>query len=103
MGIVMIAAAKNSMAHKSLLDFLALANLTGVLVMLIFAWNIWHLADVSAVGLLGGLPLSFYPWDTKIRNWLNIRDLILSFVKDLVNISVLECLFSVGIRESALR
>jgi hypothetical protein len=62
MGVVMIAAAQNPVAHKSFIDFLILANLAHAIVMLLFAQNLWHIIDVLAIGLLGGLPLFFYPW-----------------------------------------
>ena len=62
MGIVMLATAKNPKAHKSFIDFLILANLGHALVMLLFAQNLWHMVDALAIGLLGGLPLFFYPW-----------------------------------------
>jgi hypothetical protein len=65
MGVVMIAAAKNPMTHKSLVDFLVLANPAHALVMLLFAQNIWHLVDVFTIGLLGGFPLLFYPWEMR--------------------------------------
>lgn len=62
MGIVMIAAHKDPLAHKSFIDFLVLANLAHATVMLLTTRNPWHLLDVLAVGLLGALPLFFYPW-----------------------------------------
>lgn len=62
MGIVMIACARNPVAYKSFIDFLVLANLGHALVMLLSAQSLWHQVDVLAVGLLGILPLFFYPW-----------------------------------------
>lgn len=63
MGIVMIRIAQDPLPHKGFIDFLIVANLTHALVMLIYAESLWHiLFDASAIALLGGLPLFFYPW-----------------------------------------
>ena len=63
MGVVMIRVAKDPVSHKGFVDFLIAANLAHSFVMLIYAENILHiLFDASAIALMGGLPLLFYPW-----------------------------------------
>lgn len=62
MGLVMVVAARNPMAHKSFIDFLITANLVHAFVMLLFAQNLWHILDVLTIGCLGGMPIFFYPW-----------------------------------------
>ena len=63
MGLVMMAAARNAIRHQALVDFLILANLLHAGVMVIYAENWRHLVlDAGAIGLLGALPLFFYPW-----------------------------------------
>lgn len=80
MGIVMVAAAQNPEAHKSFIDFLILANLVHAIVMLLSAQNWWNIIDVLMIGLLGGLPLFFYPWG--LREFLRYsgnRSMFVSF------------------------
>ena len=63
MGIIMIFSARNPLAHKSFLDFVILANILHAFVMVLFAKNLFHLiVDVIPIGLMGVLPLLFYPW-----------------------------------------
>ena len=63
MGISMIFAAGNPLAHKSFLDFVIISNILHVIVMVVYAKNILHLiVDVIPIGLMGVLPLIFYPW-----------------------------------------
>jgi hypothetical protein len=66
MGLVMILAAKKPLSHKSFVDFLVIANICHAVVMIIYARNALHLlVDVPSVGLIGVLPLFFYPWGLK--------------------------------------
>ena len=62
MGLVMVVAARNPMAHKSLIDFLITANLAHALTMVLFAQSLWHILDVLTIGGLGGILLFIYPW-----------------------------------------
>ncbi len=63
MGVVMICAARAPQAHKSLVDFVILANLLHAAVMLVYAERPLHIAvDVSSIGILGAVPLFIYPW-----------------------------------------
>ena len=63
MGIIMIFSAGNPLTHKSFLDFVIIANLLHTIVMVVYAKNIFHLiVDAIPIGLMGGLPLIFYPW-----------------------------------------
>ena len=63
MGIIMILSASNPLAHKSFLDFVIISNILHVIVMVVYAKNILHLiVDVIPIGLMGVLPLIFYPW-----------------------------------------
>ena len=63
MGIIMIFSAGNPLAHKSFLDFVIIANLLHAIVMIVYAKNIFHLiVDAIPIGLMGALPLIFYPW-----------------------------------------
>lgn len=65
MGLVVLAASRKPRNHKALIDFLVLANLGHAFVMLLFAENARHVLDAIAIGLLGGLPLFFYPWGVR--------------------------------------
>ena len=66
MGIIMILSASNPLAHKSFLDFVILANILHAFVMAIYAKNFLHIVvDSLFIGLMGMLPLFFYPWGTK--------------------------------------
>lgn len=65
MGIIMLVAAKNPLSHKTFVDFIVIANIFHAIVMLIFAQNIFHLGDAALIGLMGVLPLLFYPWGLK--------------------------------------
>ncbi len=66
MGIIMVLCAKNPEKHKGFLDFLILANCFHAVVMSIYADNIFHiLIDSISIGLMGILPLFFYPWGIK--------------------------------------
>lgn len=63
MGIIMIFSARNPLAHKSFLDFVILANILHAFVMVVYAKNLFHLVvDFLSIGLMGVLPLFFYPW-----------------------------------------
>ncbi|MDH3876203.1 MAG: hypothetical protein OET18_00055 [Desulfobacterales bacterium] len=63
MGIIMIFSASNPLSHKSFLDFVIIANILHAIVMVLFAKNLFHLiVDVIPIGLMGVLPLLFYPW-----------------------------------------
>ena len=69
MGVVMVFAARNPEKHKSFVDFLVLGNILHALVMLITVQNATQIMlDVIPIGLMGILPLFFYPWE--IRNFL---------------------------------
>ena len=62
-GLVMIVIARNPANHKSFIDFVIIVNLSHAGVMVLFAENIYHLAiDSAFVGLMGILPLIWYPW-----------------------------------------
>ncbi len=66
MGVMMILAAKNPLEHKSLVDFIILANVIHGAIMFYFAENFLHvIIDVSSMLLMGLLPLVFYPWGLK--------------------------------------
>ena len=72
MGIVMILSAKNPLAHKSFLDFVIIANILHAFVMVISAKNIFHVVvDSLSIGLMGVLPLLFYPWG--LRRFLSFQ------------------------------
>ena len=72
MGIVMIFSAGNPLAHKSFLDFIILANLFHASVMVIYAKNLFHLiVDSLSIGLMGIIPLFFYPWG--LRQFLKYK------------------------------
>lgn len=63
MGIIMIFSSGNPLVHKSFLDFVILANILHSIIMIVFAENILHLiVDAIPIGLMGVLPLLFYPW-----------------------------------------
>ncbi|MFX1558971.1 MAG: hypothetical protein ACFFBL_00110 [Promethearchaeota archaeon] len=63
MGLVMILAAKNPIKHKLFIDFLILSNIIHSLIMIVFAQNIIQIiVDAGLVGVMGVLPLFFYPW-----------------------------------------
>ena len=69
MGLVMVVCAKKPDRHKSFLDFLVIGNCLHAAVMIIYADNMFHiLIDSVSVGLMGLLPLFFYPWG--LRNFL---------------------------------
>jgi hypothetical protein len=69
MGIIMIRCAGNPTAHKSFLDFLILANSFHAIIMGIYAEHIFHVViDTVSIGLMGVLPVFFYPWG--IKNFL---------------------------------
>lgn len=66
MGIIMIFSASNPLAHKSFVDFIIIANLLHTVIMALYAKNFIHLVvDVIPIGLMGVLPLLFYPWGLK--------------------------------------
>jgi hypothetical protein len=65
MGITMLITAKKPLAHKSFIDFVVVANVFHSIVMIIFAQNIFHLSDAAIIGLMGVLPVLFYPWGLK--------------------------------------
>jgi len=65
MGIIMLMTAKNPLSHKSFVDFVVVANIFHAIVMILFAQNIFHLGDAALIGLMGVLPLLFYPWSLK--------------------------------------
>ena len=74
MGVVMIFAARSPEKHKAFIDFLVIANILHAMVMLVAAQNILQIMlDVLPIGLMGILPLVFYPWG--LRNFL-IRDFV---------------------------
>ncbi|MHA2070766.1 MAG: hypothetical protein ACXAEE_08975 [Candidatus Thorarchaeota archaeon] len=63
MGIVMILAARDSNKHKLFVDFLILSNTIHAIIMVTFAQNVLQiLVDAGLIGLMGVLPLFFYPW-----------------------------------------
>ena len=63
MGIIMIFSTNNPLAHKSFLDFVIIANILHAIAMVIYAKNFLHLiVDAIPIGLMGMLPLLFYPW-----------------------------------------
>jgi len=63
MGIIMIVSAGNPLRHKSFLDFVIIANILHAIVMVVYAKNFLHLiVDAIPIGLMGVLPLLFYPW-----------------------------------------
>jgi hypothetical protein len=69
MGVVMVFVAQSPEKHKSFIDFLILGNTLHALVMLVTAQAFLQiLLDVLPIGLMGILPLFFYPW--RIRNFL---------------------------------
>lgn len=71
MGIVMLTATRNPMSHKSFIDFVILANILHALVMFIYAEHILQMVlDVGFIGMMGILPLLFYPWG--LRSFLTI-------------------------------
>jgi len=58
-----IFSASNPLAHKSFLDFVISANILNAFVMAIYAKNFLHIVvDSLFIGLMGILPLFFYPW-----------------------------------------
>ena len=66
MGIIMIFSASNPLAHKLFLDFVILANILHAFVMAIYAENFFHIVvDALFIGLMGIVPLFFYPWGMK--------------------------------------
>jgi len=66
MGVVMVAASRNPLAHQGFTDFLIIANLAHAGFMVLYAQHWRHLLlDVAAVGLLGLIPLLIYPWGLK--------------------------------------
>ena len=63
MGIIMILSAGNPLAHKSFLDFVIIANILHAIIMILYAKNFLHLImDAIPIGIMGMLPLLFYPW-----------------------------------------
>ena len=69
MGIVMVFAARSPEQHKSFIDFIILGNTLHALVMLVAAQNFLQVfLDALPIGLMGILPLFFYPWG--VRNFL---------------------------------
>lgn len=63
MGIIMIVSGGNPLRHKSFLDFVIIANILHAIAMVIYAKNFLHLiVDAIPIGLMGMLPLLFYPW-----------------------------------------
>ncbi len=72
MGVVMVFAARSPEKHKAFVDFLVIANILHALVMLVAAQNTLQIVlDVIPIGVMGVLPLLFYPWG--LSNFL-IRD-----------------------------
>lgn len=71
MGVVMIYTTKNPKNLEAFIDFLITTNVSHAAVMTLFAENIYHLlVDSLFVGLMGILPLLFYPWKrTKILKY----------------------------------
>ena len=66
MGVIMIFSASNPLAHKSFLDFVILANILHAFAMAIYAENFLHIVvDALFIGLMGIVPLFFYPWGLK--------------------------------------
>ena len=71
MGLIMILAARNPLSHKAFIDFVALSSIVHAVIMLIYAEHIFHLlVDVGFMGLLGVVPLLFYPWG--LKNFLRL-------------------------------
>lgn len=69
MGIVMVCCARSPEKHKSLIDFLVLANTLHAIIMAVYAENAYHLLiDSASIGLMGIIPLFIYPWG--IKNFL---------------------------------
>ncbi len=62
MGAVMILCSRNPLSHKSFIDFLVIVNTFHSIVMFIYVEKITHLADAIIIGIMGVLPLFFYPW-----------------------------------------
>jgi hypothetical protein len=66
LGISMVVASRNPLDHKLFVDFVVLANLFHVAVMIFFSFvhhAVAHLyGDVIWIGALALLPLVFYPW-----------------------------------------
>jgi hypothetical protein len=63
MGLVMIFAARKPEKQKAFVDFLIIGNILHATVMLFTAQNTWQIVlDALPVGVMGGLPLLFYPW-----------------------------------------
>ena len=72
-GIMMLYSVRNPLAHKSFLDFVVIANILHATVMVLYAKNLLHLTvDVIPIGLMGALPLLFYPWG--LSNFLRFRN-----------------------------
>ncbi len=69
MGIVMVLAARAPTEHRLFVDFLILSNIVHAVIMILFAQNILHIVvDAGLIGIMGILPLCFYPWG--LRNLL---------------------------------
>ncbi|KAA3643999.1 MAG: hypothetical protein DWQ07_17945 [Chloroflexi bacterium] len=69
MGIVMLFSARNPTKHQTFVDFIILANILHAVVMAITAQTAsQYLLDVLPIGIMGLLPLLFYPWG--LRNYL---------------------------------
>lgn len=69
LGIVMLFSARNPARHQTFVDFVILANVLHAVVMAITAQTTaQYLLDVLPIGIMGLLPLLFYPWG--IKNYL---------------------------------
>ena len=66
MGVVMVAAARDPMDHKALVDFVVLGNVLHALVMVVYAEHALHIVlDVVGIGAMGVIPLFVYPWGVR--------------------------------------
>ena len=65
-GVIMILAARKPLSHHAFVDFVIFANILHAIIMLIYARSILHIViDAGSIGIMGALPLFFYPWDLK--------------------------------------
>ena len=65
MGVVMVAAARDPMDHKALVD-VVLGNVLHALVMVVYAEHALHIVlDVVGIGAMGVIPLFVYPWGVR--------------------------------------
>lgn len=65
LGIVMIRVAPRPNNHKSLIDFIVLANVLHAAVMVIFTRHLGHIFDAVVIGAMGIIPMFIYPWGWK--------------------------------------